>query len=122
MKISMKKLKENSFIIKSALNIPYGYLVNSKVNKVKCQVCGIIDKDLNAKLSVFGKLYMDNIYPFELDIQENFQKYLRNGQKSLDISLIIWENIVLEVPIAISCSNENIYEENCSYKALEGKD
>ena len=40
-------------------------------------------------------------YPFNIDIEENI-KISKNNKNILDITEVLWQNIVLEVPISFS--------------------
>ena len=51
-------------------------------------------------------------YPFSFKISENVSEKLENDQFTLDIISILWENIVLEIPIR--------YSEVTDYKDLTG--
>ena len=42
------------------------------------------------------------LYPFSFKISENVSEKLENDQFTLDIISILWENIVLEIPIRYS--------------------
>ena len=91
--------------IKGSINLPKGFLSSTKIKSLNCLVDGYLDKSLNITLKVKGQIKITTIYPFELEIYENVAKYLPNNQNKLDINLIVWENILLEVPI-------NFMEEN----------
>ena len=51
-------------------------------------------------------------YPFTFNLAENVYEKLENDQFTLDIIAILWENIVLEIPIR--------YSEVTDYKNLTG--
>lgn len=40
------------------------------------------------------------------DLQENYQECYENSQNTLDLKKILWENIVLEVPISYSINQD----------------
>lgn len=101
MKIIVSNKKQE---VKGKITIPKGYLINTKIKSLKCYVDGILNNN-KLKLNVIGEIKTSNIYPFELEISENIEKYIQKNQKSLDIKLIIWENVLLEIPI-------NFMEEN----------
>ena len=54
------------------------------------------------------------------DTNENIQEYFEKNKNTLDIMGILWENIVLEVPISIS-KNENTTIEGDGWELLEEK-
>ena len=67
-------------------------------------------------MDVEGIMYLEDAitleevrYPFSFQINEilnekddEFQEYLKNSKNILDIIEILWENIVLEVPISVT--------------------
>lgn len=85
-----------------------------------CHVKGYIgynaSDNLEVDLSLVGNMILkdsvtlDNInYPLDLKIKEEYeinseflQEYTKIEQKTLDIMKILWENIVLEVPIRLT--------------------
>ncbi len=95
MKIKVDNSKQE---VKGKITIPKGYLINTKIKSLKCCVDGVLNNQ-KLILNVIGEIKMKNIYPFELEISENIEKYLQKNQNSLDINLIIWENVLLEIPI-----------------------
>ena len=40
-------------------------------------------------------------YPFSLEIEENLNETIKNSQKTIDILPIIWENILMEIPMRV---------------------
>ena len=40
-------------------------------------------------------------YPFSLEIEENLNEIIENSQKTIDILPIIWENILMEIPMRV---------------------
>ena len=40
-------------------------------------------------------------YPFSLEIEENLNETIKNSQKTIDILPIIWENILMEIPMKV---------------------
>ena len=40
-------------------------------------------------------------YPFSLEIEENLDEIIENSQKTIDILPIIWENILMEIPMRV---------------------
>ena len=78
-------------------------------------VCGIINIDyednINFNLNITGKMILPcavtlkNVeYDFNTNIDENigrFEEIYKNNKNTLEISEILWENIVLEIPIRV---------------------
>lgn len=75
---------------------------------------------LKVDLTLTGKMFLqdsvtleDIIYPLNIKIEEEydinepyFKDYYEKEQNTLDIMAILWENIVLEVPIRLTNSND----------------
>lgn len=40
-------------------------------------------------------------YPFSIEIEENLNEIIENSQKTIDILPIIWENILMEIPMRV---------------------
>ena len=75
--------------------------------------------DLNLDITVSGKMLLsDSVdlkpvkYPYSFKISENVYEKLEKDQITLDIISILWENIVLEIPLR--------YSEVTDYKGLSG--
>lgn len=59
---------------------------------IKCNVSG--------KMILEDSISLDNVeYPFSIDIDENIEENLEKDENSIDILPILWQNIVLEVPL-----------------------
>lgn len=73
-------------------------------------VRGIISKDdyedINLNLNVKGKMLIEDsislndiFYEFNCDIDEIYEKEIKKDDKTIDISDILWQNIILEIPL-----------------------
>lgn len=75
-----------------------------------------LDLLLTGKMILIDSITLNEIEKdFEIKIEEtlrqeddNFKEYFNNLQNTLDISEILWQNIVLEVPIRIRQDEEDI--------------
>ncbi len=73
-----------------------------------------IDLNVTGKMVLKDSVTLDNIdYPLDLKIKEEYEvneeflkEYTKTEQKTLDIMKILWENIVLEVPIRLTTVND----------------
>ena len=69
------------------------------------------DDDINFNINISGRMILpcavtlvDVPYDFNTNIEENigkFEEIYKNNKNSLEISPILWENIVLEIPIRV---------------------
>ncbi len=70
----------------------------------------VIDLILSGEMILKDAIDLSPIsYPFLIKINERYATSLENSDNSLDIMSILWQNIVLEIPIRIvKPENENI--------------
>ncbi len=70
----------------------------------------VIDLILSGEMILKDAIDLSPIsYPFSIKINERYATSLENSDNSLDIMSILWQNIVLEIPIRIvKPENENI--------------
>lgn len=99
MYLNLKNRSTKNIEVSGEVTIPKGYLINTKIKSLKCYVKGVLNYNNDLIMKVIGEIKANNIYPFELEINESIDKYLQNDQNSLDINLIVWENVILEIPI-----------------------
>ena len=124
------------------ITIPKTYYEKTEILELpEVEVSFSITKDLNQddlfQLKAKGTLYLQDAkslekvsYPYQFEIEEKidenedfFDKKGKNSQNSLDIIEILWENIVLEIPISYSVASDDIFEvEHEGYRvAKEGE-
>lgn len=66
---------------------------------IRCNVSG--------KMILEDSISLDNVeYPFSIDIDENIEENLEKDENSIDILPILWQNIVLEVPLRFTKVND----------------
>ena len=55
---------------------------------------------LNGTMTILDSISLDEVdYKFESEIEENLEEFIENDKNSIDIIEILWQNIVLEVPL-----------------------
>ncbi len=123
----IKDLLEGSvskIVIDEEVKIPESYYANTDILDLsKVKIKGILtypsddnlflEIDCNGTMKISDSVTLDPInYPFSFKINENVYEKLENDQFTLDIINILWENIVLEIPIR--------YSEVTNYKNLTG--
>ena len=101
---------DEDFVIKNE------YLENTDIRKLdNLHVTGEVEIDyednININLELTGTMILpcavtlkDVEYKFETSIEENigkFEEIFKKNKNSLEISEILWENIVLEIPIRV---------------------
>ncbi len=101
---------------------------------VKGEIKKNLEQDIYLNASLKGTMVLpdartlENIdYPFQIeinekidDLNESIQEYFEKNKNTLDIMGILWENIVLEVPISISAS-ENTTMKGNGWELVEEK-
>lgn len=87
------------------------YLNNSDIKSLKeVHFTGQIKEDSDTTVNLRGTLSgvmiiedsisLDDVnYEFSCEIEENIDEFLENNQNTIDILPILWQNIVLEIPL-----------------------
>lgn len=114
MKVNIQKLlrgEENSIDIVGEFEIPYEWYQNTDIVslrpvKAKGTLTYFDDENILLNMDVSGTMILkDSIsleeipYSFSFQMEENVAERLEKDQNDLDILSILWENIVLEIPM-----------------------
>ena len=117
--IDLKDLYYNlkdKILIDDVVNIPEIYLKNTDIRKISdVRINGYIyevNDKYNLNLNIKGKMVLpcartlkDVLYPFNItideEIDENNNEYYKIIKNTLDIFPIVWQNIVMEVPLRV---------------------
>lgn len=124
MNIELSKIPTNGLIIDKDVELDKKLYENANVLDItKLHINGIINYDyennLTLNLSVTGVFVLEDAvtldsidYPFSCAIDEKIAdvsdycgNFYEKSKNTLDISEILWENIVLEIPISVTNSN-----------------
>ena len=100
----------DKIVIDGDFDIPFDYLNNSDIFDLSCvSVKGEITKiedeyyisfNANGKMKISDSITLKEIwYPFSIDFNEKLDDFVENDKNSLDIIELLWQNIVLEVPL-----------------------
>ena len=103
----------NSIEIKKTFSFNNEYLDLSEIRKLEdVKVVGDITLDAGIpflSLSVSGTMFLEDSisldeipYPFSLQIEEKVEDFSENITNTIDIMSILWQNIVLEVPLQLT--------------------
>jgi len=121
MQIDITKLNQNIedvLEIRENVTFPETYFEKSEIqNIIKSEVSGQItldeERDIQVNLVLTGEMILqDSIsledinYPFSIEIDEKIEKNTENFENTLDILDILWQNIVLEVPLRFTNVND----------------
>lgn len=119
MQIDVTKILTNSIRslkISESVSIPKSMLSNSRIDDLKnINLEGNIylnennDLMLDAKLSGIMVLKDDlTLEPVEHKFYTDFEEILNKNQNILDITDILWQNILVEIPSKVRCTSEDI--------------
>ena len=122
--IDIQKLKNlnEEFLIDSNLEVNNTYYEDTNIRRLE-NVCfkGKIKKQVDDTYSIIGNLTGKMVLPdditledynheFNIEIDEIIDENIINNQKTLDIIEILWQNIVVEIPLkAVNKKNENLH-------------
>ena len=125
MEFDLNKITEQGILIDSTISFGEEYLQVSEIKKLdNIQVSGRIYYSLTKEVIFAGNVkgnmtlvdgYSGDLidYTFNIDLDEILadfseedEKKGKKPQNSLDLKEVLWENIVLEVPIVVSKDNE----------------
>ncbi len=102
---------EGELIIDEEIIIPTEYYENTKINellpiKVNGSLKRLTTEEIMLTINVFGIMKLDDSisleeveYPFSFEIEEKIEENEENLANTLEIIPILWENIVLEIPL-----------------------
>ena len=124
--IDLNKLVVKDLLVDEDVSFDNGIKINGLKEVKNAHYKGSIklnvDEEIELDLLLTGEMVLidsvtldDFIKPFSIKIEEtlnendeNNQEYFDKMQNSLDIEAILWQNIVLEVPIRIRKDDEDI--------------
>lgn len=104
----------DELFIEKDFSFPKEYLVNSEILDLKdTKVSGYItldeegypnlDLDLTGTMILSDSISLEEIsYPFSIKIDEKMEEKLENVTNTIDIIDVLWQNIVLEVPLQLT--------------------
>ncbi len=113
MKIDLTELlnfEKKELFFEEMISFPNDYLVNSEIKgiepvtvKGEChleQEKVVLIGTLSGRMQLEDAISLECInYPFSFEFEEFLEKMPENNEKVLDITDILWQNIVLEVPL-----------------------
>ena len=129
MQIDIKKLLTNNIEIleiNQEVNIPNELLNSSLITELKnIHINGELFLDEEDNLSLTGKLYgtmilKDDITlaPVEYNFDTELEEILEKSKNILDITDILWQNILVEIPSKVRSTNEDINLEGNGWRVI----
>lgn len=98
--INAEKIKESSIIELSKIVVDG---VIKKKNDV--EIC--VNIKATGQMKINDSITLDEVwYPFSFEIDENLDEFIEKDENSLDIIEVLWQNIVLEVPLRYTIVND----------------
>ena len=126
MYIDLAKVDENGVVIDDVVSFGDEYLKKTSIQKLdNVKVKGrayysvtneiVFDCHVEGKMILLDAMDLEPVeYPFSFEISEvlseNAQEINKNELKTLDIMDILWQNIVLEVPISFRANPDKKYK------------
>lgn len=124
--IDLAKVDEKGIVIDDTISFGEEYIKNTPIQKLdNVKVTGkayysvtneiVFDCNVKGTMVLLDSMDLEPIdYPFDIEISEvlseNDDEKDQNKLKTLDIIDILWQNIVLEVPISIRKNPDKKYE------------
>ena len=120
MQIDVTKLLTNQssrIYLDSEVNIPNSFLTDSRIDNLKNIVLKgdmtlnednelVLTANIKGIMVLKDDLTLEPVeYNFDTDIEEN----LPSNQNSLDITDILWQNILVEIPSKVRSTDEDVY-------------
>lgn len=60
----------------------------------------VLKMNVSGKMKINDSITMEEVwYPFNIEINENLEEFNEKNKNSLDIIEVLWQNIVMEVPL-----------------------
>ena len=116
----------NEFLYKNTIVLDEALYKNTDIRKlspveVSADIKGITDTSYKMSLEIKGEMTLpcsitlnDVIYPFDIKTEvklsnedEEDEEYVKIIQNNIDIISIIWQNIVLEIPLRVVSEDAN---------------
>lgn len=119
MQVDLTKLLTNqtsTITINESVNIPVELLKNSLIDKLEnIKLSGKINYDEEDNILLTGKIIgtmilKDDITlePVEYNFDTEIEEILNKNQNILDITEILWQNILVEIPSKVRATDEDI--------------
>lgn len=137
MKIDITELNQNikdEVVVDLDVSFNEEQLVDSEIKNLKnVHLAGTISLDeerdaylngtLTGEMILEDSISLDEVeYPFSIEIDEKIEKNEENFENTLDILDVLWQNIVLEVPLRFTNVNDYSKFKGEGWKLLSEED
>ena len=116
----------NALHFDDMVNIPKEMLSKSLIDDLKdIKASGVIkyneDNDLVIEGKIIGTMILKDditLTPVEYQFDTTFEENLNNNQKTLDITDILWQNILVEIPSKVRATDEDVYPKGDGWRVI----
>ena len=123
---SLLNNRANTIHVKDTINIPKTFLENSRIDELKdVSLEGKIafneDNDLVFSANMNGIMVLKDdltLAPTEVNFDADVEEILPKNQNILDITDILWQNILVEVPSKVRSTNEETYPSGDGWRVI----
>ena len=133
MLIDLELLENNNILIDNDFSFPKEYKHTDIKRLDNLHISGIISKDdfnnIHLDLDITGKMLLEDsislddvYYTFSSKIDEDLEENLKNNSKTIDIIDILWQNILLEVPLRYTEVKDYNKYQGDGWKLISDKD
>ena len=78
---------------------------------------------IKGKMKIKDSVTLEDVwYSFDIDLNEKLDEFIENNEKSLDIIEVLWQNIVLEVPLRYSVVSDYSKYQGDGWKLVSEED
>lgn len=123
----------NNISLDGEYSIPKERIIDPRIiNLSKISVKGNISKDVDdykinmiikGDMTINDSITLEEIkYPFDIEFDDNLNDFIENNENSLDIIGILWQNIVLEVPLRFTLVDDYSKIQGDGWKLVSEED
>ena len=114
--IPKEKYEKSSIIELSKVELYNSYIKRNEDNYS-------IDINGKGKMKIKDSVTLNDVwYAYNIEISENLEEFIENNENSLDIIEVLWQNIVLEVPLRYTEVNDYSKYQGDGWKLVSEED
>lgn len=114
--IPKEKYEKSSIIELSKVELYNSYIKRNEDNYS-------ININAKGKMKIKDSVTLNDVwYTYNIEISENLEEFIENNENSLDIIEVLWQNIVLEVPLRYTEVNDYSKYQGDGWKLVSEED
>ena len=114
--IPKEKYEKSSIIELSKVELYNSYIKRNEDNYS-------ININAKGKMKIKDSVTLNDVwYTYNIEISENLEEFIENDENSLDIIEVLWQNIVLEVPLRYTEVNDYSKYQGDGWKLVSEED